>query len=186
MSNGQTFGLNRNFQPTNQYQYGNFGQPNYGMGGSDDIGGFDLMNFGLKAANPYAMIGSTLLGGLFKGIGGIFGAREERKRREERERRRKQMMAMLKSEMAIPAISQSQVMGARPLMERGLAPQRNRLAGMASKRLGLDSGAAWGEIARGSEGMLGQQMSQLYQQMLSANAAKRQGLMRNMVAAGGF
>lgn len=173
-----------------QSQYGYNMQPNYGYGGGGaGVGGggdIDMSAFMQTGANPYAMIASTLGGGLLGGIGSYFTAREERKRREERERRRKQMMAMLKSEMAIPAISQSQVMGARPFMERGLAPQRNRLAGMASKRLGLDSGAAWGEIARGSEGMLGQQMSQLYQQMLSANAAKRQGLMRNMVAAGGF
>jgi len=129
-----------------------------------------------------------LLGAGAIGLGGIFdylGGGDQRKYEQWMRQHQQQMSGQLQGELNNPAISQGQINQFIPLLQKSLAPQINSLAGRLSNRVGLDSGAAQGEIGRQSAGSLYQMLGGFQQQAAMANAEKRQNILRMLAGLGG-
>ena len=90
----------------------------------------------------------------------------------------KQVYRMLQAQMGKPLITDQQINALMPSMNASLAPYRNQLAGQASRRVGLDSGAAWGEIMRGGNAQLQGILGNLKTNQMSTNANYQQNLLR--------
>jgi len=121
-----------------------------------------------------AQTGGSLLGGL----GSYLGGGADRKRKE-------QLWRLLKTQYNQPGISQQQIQSFIPTMQASLAPSLNRLGRGVSTRLGLDSGAAQGEIARQSYGGLAQMLGGVQQKAMFSNAQRQQELLRLMTMMAG-
>jgi len=90
----------------------------------------------------------------------------------------KQVYQMLQAQMGKPLITDQQINALMPSMNASLAPYRSQLAGQASRRVGLDSGAAWGEIMRGGNAQLQGILGNLKTNQMSTNANYQQNLLR--------
>ena len=128
------------------------------------------------------------IGGIASGVGGLmnyFGGSEDRAYTRDKRKREQELYAMLQGMLKQPGISQGQINSLIPNMQKGMAPYMNKLAGNASSRLGLDSGAAQGEIARGGAGQLQQQLGGVQQQAMFQNANRPMQIARLMAMLGG-
>jgi len=147
----------------------------------------DARNMGSAAgAAAFPWLGAAGLG--LSGIGSIldyFGGSKQRDYEEWLMNYKKSLVPQFQSELNKPAISQSQITGLAPQLQKGLSPYLNQLAGGASARLGLDSGAAQGEIARGGYGQLQGILAELMQQAMMMNAQKRQNVLGALAGLGG-
>jgi hypothetical protein len=145
-------------------------------------GGYNMTGGG-GGLNPLDWIS-----GLSGGLGGFLsylGGGEERAFDKWKREYTKSLVPKLQGELNTPAISQGQVMGMVPQLQKGLSPYLNQLAGNASARLGLDSGAAQGEIARGGYGQLQGMLAELMQKAMMMNAQKRQNVLGMLSGLGG-
>ena len=127
------------------------------------------------------------IGAIAGGVGGIadyLGGAEEREFIQWLRNYRKQMAGQLQGELGRPGITQGQINQFIPTLQKSLAPQMNRIAGAASQRLGLDSGAAQGEIARQQAGGLYQQLGGFQQRATIFNAQRRQDILRMLSGLG--
>ena len=90
-----------------------------------------------------------------------------------RNKRRKEIIESLRAESNVPAIGEEQISGLIPNIRGALAPRINRVAGDVSRRVGLDSPAAQGEIARSLVGGEQEALLGLKIKAIMANAQKR-------------
>ena len=121
--------------------------------------------------------GVNLLGGF---ASGLFAD-------DTRKRRMNQMFQMLQRRMGKPLISDQQVSGMIPGMQKSLAPQLNRIAQNASQRVGLDSGTARGAIANTNAGLLYELLNKAKMNQMNVNAQGEMDIMRMLTGlSGGF
>jgi len=117
------------------------------------------------------------VGSLLGGIGGLFsGKSDDEKRREEMYNRLKGMLG------------QAQHPNTRAYLNRvqgSLAPFLNQIAGRASQRVGLDSGAAQGDIARANYGALQGAGAQYQMQSEQMQQQKLMQILQMMAGLGG-
>ena len=141
--------------------------------------------YGTESGGGAGMMGT--IGAVAGGMESMFnylGEGDMRKYLEWLRNYNKSLAPMLQGELNNPAISQSQVMGMQPMIQKGMAPFMNKLAGNASARLGLDSGAAQGEIARGGHNQMQGILAQMLQRAMEMNANKRQNILGLQVGLG--
>ncbi len=134
------------------------------------------------------MAGAAIGAGIAQGVGSIFdyfGGAEEREFMRWLRNYRKQMAGTLQGELGRPGISQQQINQFIPTLQKSLAPQMTRVAGGLSKRLGLDSPAAQGELGRQTMGSLYQQLGGFQQRATMYNAQRRQNILRMLASLGG-
>lgn len=115
--------------------------------------------------------GSALLSNLF-GFGGPTKEQE-------------QMWKMLMGRLGGQTLTDQDITGIIPFVQRGAAGATNRAALSASRRLGLDSGAAQGEIARAQLGPLYQMLGGLKAQQPQINAQFDQNILRMLTQLAG-
>jgi hypothetical protein len=118
------------------------------------------------------------VGSVLGGIGGLFaGKSDDEKRREDMYNRLKGMLGQTQQPINTGAYL-NRVQGS-------LAPQLNQIAGRASQRVGLDSGAAQGEIARANYGALQGAGAQYQMQGEQMQQQKLMQLLQMMAGLGG-
>lgn len=125
-----------------------------------------------------AMMLAQTGGGLIKGIGSYLGGGADRKKKE-------QLWQLLRTSYNQPGISQQQIQGFIPQMQASLTPMLNRLGQKMSTRVGLDSGAGQGEIARQTYGGLQGMLGDVKQRAMFTNAQRQQELLRLMTMMAG-
>ena len=90
----------------------------------------------------------------------------------------KEVYRMLMGQQGKPLITDQQVNSVMPSMNASLAPFRNQMANQASQRVGLDSGAAWGEMMRGGNAQLQGILGNLKMGQMNTNAQGQMQLMQ--------
>lgn len=125
-------------------------------------GGFNPLQ--MATPNPWVQGGFALGGNLLKAFGLGGESWEEKQARE--------MVSWLKSQRDIPAISRADINRASTGAYMNALPQINKAATAASSRVGLDSGAALGEIARMSKEDIGRFVQYLERMAMQMNAQK--------------
>ena len=133
---------------------------------------YDLVQNGAGAAAstafPWATAGLQFGGNLLSSLFGGGGPSKQYK----------EVYNMLMGRQGQPLITDQQVNSVIPSMNAGLAPYRNQMANNMSRRVGLDSGAAWGEMMRGGNAQLQGLFGQLKTNQMNTNANYQQDLMR--------
>ena len=153
----------------------------------DDLGAYLIK--ALLERNPKVkptMIEDLGIGGnLMSALGDYFGNSEEDKYLKQRREREGALYGQLQGQMKQPGISNNEVNALGPRLQASLAPGLNRLSSSLSGSLGLDSGAARGEIGRQGYGQMQGMMGNWQQQAMMFNAKRKMELMRMMTQLGG-
>ena len=117
------------------------------------------------------------VGSLLGGIGGLLGGKsDDEKRREEMYNRLKGMLGQNMQPNTGAYLGR---------VQGSLAPYLNQIAGRASQRVGLDSGAAQGDIARANYGALQGAGAQYQMQGEQMQQQKLMQLLQMMAGLGG-
>ena len=136
------------------------GQTGFTDGGTDWEKLFSMM----KGPNPLVMAGinagSGILGGLADLIGGESWGEKQGKR----------LYRQLESMKGQPMISPSVMNMLQPKMQSGMTDYVNQLGIGASRKSGLESGQATGEILRGAAPQMNQQLANILWQIIQQNA----------------
>lgn len=115
--------------------------------------------------------------------GGISGVIEAISGSGDRKRRR-EIYNMLLGELGQPALTDTDISGLMEGIRRQMGPALAGTAQSASQRLGLDSGAAQGELARSLLGGQQQALTQFNLEKIRLNNEKRMQLLRSLTEVG--
>lgn len=129
-----------------------------------------MQNYGMTQPTfNWGQAGLQAGGSILDALGGMLYNPENKWRKWKR--------GMLLGELGRPAITNQQVQSFLPQMQQSVMSGLNPVAQQASQRVGLDSGAAWGEIMKEGQGMYANLLNNLRLRQLIENAQKRQGIM---------
>jgi hypothetical protein len=116
--------------------------------------GFGWSSGGRVMIGPLGYAGIGVAAGAGEGLMNYFGGGQERKLTDLEIASRKQKMGFREKGFNLIHLMLNNPQFRMAMIKKGIAPQVNQVAGNASRRLGLDSGAAQGEIARYNASML--------------------------------
>ena len=132
-----------------------------------------------KGINPLVSMGAQAGGSLLSGIGGLLAGDSWG------EKKLKGLYQYLDSLKSQPAISMGRVNALQPQFMQGMGDYANQLSVGASRRYGLDSGAATGEIQHLASARLAELMAQLRWQAMNMNAQRPLDIAQMQAGIGG-
>jgi len=132
-----------------------------------------------KNPNPLAIMGAQAGGSLLGGIGSLLVGDSWG------EKKLKGLYGYLDALKGQPAISMGKLNMLQPQLQQGMGDYANQLSQGASRKYGLDSGAATGEIQHLASSRLAELMAQLRWQAMQMNAQRPLDIAQMQAGIGG-